>query len=162
MLLQSEDSLWRLRIRSHDEPLKISDYGEQMLLRRVSKRHVIFNGVFRSWEIERLHSLRFDSLRQDEIVADCRAGKGVERVRVGSALGSWDFGVDPGGGFRPVRSRLMRFRAGFDFGAPPCENRNVILMSRAISQRKTSACFSGAIPCRPRIATSVAKRYEEP
>ena len=37
-----------------------------MLLRRVNKRHVILNNIFRSGEIERLHSLKFDSLRQDE------------------------------------------------------------------------------------------------
>lgn len=37
-----------------------------MLLRKVTKRHVIFNNILRSKDIEKLHSLKFDFLQQDQ------------------------------------------------------------------------------------------------
>lgn len=61
-----------------------------MLLRRVNKRHVILNNVFRSEEIERLHSLKFDSLRQDEKWRI--AARGKESGGYGRAL-LWFFGI---------------------------------------------------------------------
>ena len=37
-----------------------------MLLRKVNKRHVIFNNILRSRDIEKLHSLKFDFLQHDQ------------------------------------------------------------------------------------------------
>jgi hypothetical protein len=37
-----------------------------MLLQKVNKRSVIFNNILRSRDIEKLHSLEFDFLQQDE------------------------------------------------------------------------------------------------
>lgn len=37
-----------------------------MLLQKVNKRHVIFNNILRSGDVEKLHALKFDFLRQDQ------------------------------------------------------------------------------------------------
>lgn len=37
-----------------------------MLLQKANRRHVIFNNILRSGDVENLHSLKFDFLRQDQ------------------------------------------------------------------------------------------------
>jgi len=100
-----------------------------MLLRRVNKRHVILNDIFRSGEIERLHSLKFDSLRLEEKWRIAAWGKGP-------------------GGFPFWRAAMRKSQRNTD--------------GPGNSTKEDHYLFSGAIQCRSRIATSVARRYAEP
>lgn len=45
---------------------QISEQGEPMLLQKINKRHVIFNNILKSGDVENLHSLRFDFLQHDQ------------------------------------------------------------------------------------------------
>jgi hypothetical protein len=61
-----------------------------MLLQKVKKRCVIFNNILRSKDIEKLHSLKFDFLQQDEKWRIIERYKESRRIRW-TLL--WAFGI---------------------------------------------------------------------